>query len=126
MGAYHTLDLELNRKFTVRKAEWDSIALERVEMACDVTQNADVAAIIMQEGIAHICLITASMTMVRSKIDVAIPRKRKGNPAQHEKVKSSSCAIQKSVAHNSIISGARQILRIRHAGNTAPHKLRCR
>lgn len=85
MGAYHTLDLELNRKFQLTKPEWDSIAIERVEMACDVTQSADVAAVIMQDGLAHVCLITASMTLVRSKIDVSIPRKRKGNVQQHEK-----------------------------------------
>lgn len=40
----------------------------------------------MQEGLAHICLITASMTLVRAKIDQVIPRKRKGNVKQHEKV----------------------------------------
>jgi stalled ribosome rescue protein Dom34 len=38
MGAYHTIDLEVNRKFTLSKAEWDSIALERVDQACDPTQ----------------------------------------------------------------------------------------
>jgi stalled ribosome rescue protein Dom34 len=38
MGAYHTLDLELNRKFSLIKPEWDSISLERVELACDPTQ----------------------------------------------------------------------------------------
>uniref|UniRef100_A0A224XRE3 Protein pelota homolog n=2 Tax=Panstrongylus TaxID=65342 RepID=A0A224XRE3_9HEMI len=85
MGAYHTLDLEINRKFTLTKAEWDSVSLERVDMACDPTQNADVAAVIMQEGLAHICLITSSMTLIRAKIDQVIPRKRKGNVKQHEK-----------------------------------------
>ncbi|KAJ6649264.1 Protein pelota [Pseudolycoriella hygida] len=85
MGAYHTLDLELNRKFQLIKPEWDIICLERIEMACDVTQHADAAAIIMQEGLAHVCLIQQSMTLVRSKIDVNIPRKRKGQVAQHEK-----------------------------------------
>lgn len=84
MGAYHTLDLELNRKFELQKPEWDTIALERVDMACDVTQSADLGAVIMQEGLAHVCLITSSMTLVRSKIDVNIPRKRKGNPKGHE------------------------------------------
>jgi len=39
----------------------------------------------MQEGIAHICLITSNMTIVRAKIDQVIPRKRKGNVSQHEK-----------------------------------------
>lgn len=38
MGAYHTLDLELNRKFTLTKDEWDSIALYRIETACDPTK----------------------------------------------------------------------------------------
>ncbi|XP_061712476.1 protein pelota [Cydia pomonella] len=85
MGAYHTLDLELNRKFNLQKALWDSVALERVEMACDPAANADVAAVVMQEGLAHVCLITPSMTLVRSKIDVTIPRKRKGFVQQHEK-----------------------------------------
>jgi len=37
MGAYHTLDLEVNRKFTVQKV-WDSIDLDRVETACDPAQ----------------------------------------------------------------------------------------
>ncbi|XP_044754423.1 protein pelota [Coccinella septempunctata] len=85
MNAYHTLELEMNRKFSLRKAEWDSISLERVDIACDPTKSADVAAVIMQEGIAHICLITSSMTLVRAKIDMNIPRKRKGFVAQHEK-----------------------------------------
>ncbi|CAD0196905.1 unnamed protein product [Chrysodeixis includens] len=85
MGAYHTLDLELNRKFILQKTLWDSVALERVDMACDPAANADVAAIVMQEGLAHVCLITPSMTLLRSKIDITIPRKRKGFVQQHEK-----------------------------------------
>lgn len=85
MGAYHTLDLELNRKFTLKKHEWDSVALDRIEQACDPTQNADLGAVIMQEGLAHVCLITSSMTLVRAKIDTNIPRKRKGMCTQHDK-----------------------------------------
>ncbi|XP_057322452.1 protein pelota [Microplitis mediator] len=85
MGQYHTLDIEQNRKFTLKKIKWDSIALERIDMACDPTQNADVAAVVMQEGIAHVCLITSNMTIVRAKIDQVIPRKRKGMVSQHEK-----------------------------------------
>ena len=30
MGAYHTLDLELNRKFSLRKKCWDVVALDRL------------------------------------------------------------------------------------------------
>lgn len=86
MGAYHTVDIEPNRKFSLTKTCWDVVALERIDTACDPTQNADVAAVVMQEGLANVCLVTGAMTLVRAKIDVTIPRKRKGSPAQHEKV----------------------------------------
>jgi len=35
--------------------------------------------------LAHICLVTSSMTIVRAKIDVPVPRKRRGDVSQHEK-----------------------------------------
>ncbi|CAG0884494.1 unnamed protein product [Cyprideis torosa] len=85
LGAYHTLDLEVNRKFTLGKHEWDSIDLDRVNNACDPSQHADLAAVLVQEGLANVLLVTASMTLVRAKIDVHIPRKRKGNASQHDK-----------------------------------------
>ncbi len=87
MGAYHTIDLELQRKFTLAKQMWDSIALERVETATNPAKTADVAAIIMSEGLAHICLITSSMTIIRQRIEANIPRKRRGSSALHDKVR---------------------------------------
>lgn len=40
----------------------------------------------MQDGLAYICLITSNLTITRAKIDVNIPKKRKGNAKQNEKV----------------------------------------
>lgn len=85
MGAYHTLDLELDRKFRLGKTCWDSMHLERLDVACDPSQHAEVVAVIMHEGLANVCLLTSAMTIVRAKIDMCIPRKRKGNTSQHEK-----------------------------------------
>ncbi|KAJ3330892.1 hypothetical protein HDU93_010036 [Gonapodya sp. JEL0774] len=85
MGQYHTLDLELNRNFTLTKPFWDSIALQLVNDACDPTKRADVAAIVCQEGLAQICLVTQSMTIVRARIEAAVPRKRKGMQAARDK-----------------------------------------
>ena len=62
-----------------------SVALDRIDEACDPSQNADLAAVVMQEGLAHVCLILSSMTLVKSKIEMAIPRKRKGLCANHDK-----------------------------------------
>jgi protein pelota len=85
LGAYHTIDIEPNRKFTLAKAEWDTVSLERIEMATDPSKSADVAAVVMQEGLANLVLISGSMTIVRAKIDVSVPRKRRAAVQQHEK-----------------------------------------
>ena len=53
MGQYHTLDIELNRKFTLSKEEWDTYSLDRLDVACDPTKSADLAAIVMSEGSVH-------------------------------------------------------------------------
>jgi len=76
LGAYHTLELETNRKFTLAKPGWDSVASELVERACDQTLKADLAAVVMQEGLAYVCLITSSMTLTRQRVEVSIPRKQ--------------------------------------------------
>ena len=85
MGAYHTLDLELNRSFTISKEEWDIVALERIDEACDVSKRADLAAVVLEEGLANICLVTQSMTIVKSKIQSSIPKKRRGTSTDHDK-----------------------------------------
>lgn len=85
MGAYHTIDLEMNRKFTLSKSEWDSVHLERLAIACDIARQADVAAVVMAEGLAHVCLISGHMTAIRAKIEQSIPRKRRGSSDQHDK-----------------------------------------
>ncbi|OMJ07702.1 Protein pelota-like protein [Smittium culicis] len=85
LGQFHTLDLERNQPFAIIKEYWDSISLERISNCCDVTKQADVAAIVMQEGLANICLLTQYMTIVRQRIDVPIPKKRKGSTTSFDK-----------------------------------------
>lgn len=50
MGAYHTLDLEVNRDVRIKKDEWDSIALQRVTECCAEGRGAEVGAIVCGEG----------------------------------------------------------------------------
>ncbi|GJN91743.1 hypothetical protein Rhopal_004766-T1 [Rhodotorula paludigena] len=79
-GAYHTLDLEIGRDFTVIKGEgeWDSVALERLREMTEPGRGADVGAIVCGEGLANICIITNHTTIIKQRIDVPVPRKRKG------------------------------------------------
>ncbi|KAF2124479.1 hypothetical protein P153DRAFT_326719 [Dothidotthia symphoricarpi CBS 119687] len=86
MGQHHTLDLELNRKFTLEKGDgWDSVALEMLKEACETERRAELWAVVLGEGTANICMITEHQTILRQKIEVAVPRKRKGGVDGHSK-----------------------------------------
>jgi len=85
VGAHHTLDLALARNFTLSKQEWDSVALETVGEACSPGDNAEIAAITLHDGLAHICAVGEHTTVVRQRVEMAIPKKRGGNIDAHEK-----------------------------------------
>ncbi|XP_059439225.1 protein PELOTA 1 [Corylus avellana] len=75
LGAFHTLELELHRPFVLRKDVWDSLALDVLHQASDPAASADLAVILMQEGLAHVLLVGKSVTVTRSRIETSIPRK---------------------------------------------------
>ena len=87
VGQYHTLDLELHRNFTLTKKEgWDSIARALVKDACNPVKSAEVWAVVMQEGLANIAVLTGHRTVQRQKIAVTIPKKRGvGRQTDHDK-----------------------------------------
>lgn len=84
MGSFHTLTLELGRNFSIEKECWDQILLERIEEACHPERGAELAAIVMNTGLAHLCLVMGSLTVVKARIDMNIPRKRVGS-SNHSK-----------------------------------------
>lgn len=95
VGQHHTLDLELNRNFTLEKevgatgegVGWDSIAVQMLKDAVDEGGNrrAEAVAVVMQEGIAHICFIGQFQTILKQKVEMSVPRKRAGG-GDHDKV----------------------------------------
>ncbi|EPE25563.1 L30e-like protein [Glarea lozoyensis ATCC 20868] len=85
-GAYHTLDLELQRNFTIEKSEgWDSVALDVVREAVKQDKEGTVPAVVMQEGLANICLITEYQTVLKQRVESGIPKKRAGRSGDHDK-----------------------------------------
>ncbi|KAK3170169.1 hypothetical protein OEA41_009555 [Lepraria neglecta] len=87
VGQFHTLDLELNRNFNIEKKEgWDSVARNLVKEACDPVKSADVWAVIMQEGLAHLAILTGHRTVLRQKVEMTVPKKRgMGRQGDHDK-----------------------------------------
>ncbi|KAI9765941.1 MAG: Translation factor pelota, partial [Candelina submexicana] len=87
IGAFHTLDLELQRNFTIEKEEgWDSVSLQVVKDAVDPVKKAEAVAVVMQEGMANVCVITEHQTVLRQRVEVGVPRKRQGRAGEHDKV----------------------------------------
>ncbi|GAB4814633.1 hypothetical protein N2152v2_001679 [Parachlorella kessleri] len=85
LGAYHTLELELQRAFTLRKALWDSVDVERVKSCSDPAASADLAAVLITEGLANVCLVGSTCTLTRAKVEANIPRKRGAAAAGYDK-----------------------------------------
>jgi protein pelota len=78
LNSFHTLDLELNRPYTLAKAEgWDSVAVQQLKEAVDSgKQRAMLWAIMMQEGVANICYVTEFQTKHVQHVTSPIPKKR--------------------------------------------------
>ncbi|OTB07930.1 hypothetical protein M426DRAFT_19482 [Hypoxylon sp. CI-4A] len=88
LGQYHTLDLELNRPFTLwKKYGWDSVAKETLADAIKQDKEGAVAAVVMQEGIANICLITEYRTILKQRVESTIPKKRSSSSEQDSGMK---------------------------------------
>lgn len=77
-GSFHTLDIELHRSLSITKERWDQHHLDILNESGEAGNTAEVGAVILGEGRAIVCLLTNHMTIVRQRIQVALPRKRAG------------------------------------------------
>mmetsp|Transcript_32277 Transcript_32277/g.44770 ORF Transcript_32277/g.44770 Transcript_32277/m.44770 type:complete len:379 (-) Transcript_32277:230-1366(-) len=85
LGAYHTLEVTASRALTVAKANWDAMHLEVIHQACNPAASADLAAVLVQEGLAHVVLVGGSCTFLRAKVEANLPRKRGAAAAGYDK-----------------------------------------
>ncbi len=80
VGQHHTITLRYEKadiKFTIwKKAGWDSVALQTLKEALSEDRPEAIAAVVMQEGLANICLITEFRTIVKQRVESTIPKKR--------------------------------------------------
>lgn len=75
LGQYHTIAVDINQKIRIDKEAWDTIHLDRIKEAADPCAKADVAAVVMQEGLAHVCLVMPSVTVTKARIERRMPKK---------------------------------------------------
>ncbi|CDR40071.1 CYFA0S04e03004g1_1 [Cyberlindnera fabianii] len=85
LNSWHSAEVTYNSPFSLYKDEWDSRSKELIHKACDVDAKAEVAAVVLQEGVAHLCLITENMTVLKEKVEKSIPKKRRGDSSAYDK-----------------------------------------
>jgi protein pelota len=78
IGQYQAIEIGKGNFFTLFKKNWDEFHIERLRQATDPTITSDLAAIVMEEGVAHVYLISSHITTLKAKIEQSIPKKRKG------------------------------------------------
>lgn len=79
LGSGHSIDLEVHRPFSIIKPDpdgWDSVAEEALRVALSDDKNGALAAVVMQPGIANICLVTQFRTVLRTRVEHVVPKKR--------------------------------------------------
>ena len=73
-GSYQRILIEIARPFQLIKKCWDKFAYQEISEAANPISNATVAAVMMQSGLAHICIVGRNTTIVKAKVTKAIPK----------------------------------------------------
>ena len=98
LGAFHTLTVTLDMNVTVEKLCWDQVFLDRLQEASNPEQGAEIAAVVMNStGMAHVCLVTSHMTLLKQRIDTNIPKKRTGSSNHAKAVKKFFEAVYRAI-----------------------------
>ena len=86
LGAAHTTDIAYDPPCDIKmiKQEWDTLCDARLAEACDEDAKADSAAVVMENGLAFVCLVNGAMCITKQKIDTSISRKRRGDSSARD------------------------------------------
>lgn len=68
----------LDNPLTIIKDNWSGYHYKILREMSDPTHDSDVAAMVMDEGIAHLCYVKSTITLLKNKIEKSIPKKKAG------------------------------------------------
>ncbi|SCV04933.1 LANO_0G14620g1_1 [Lachancea nothofagi CBS 11611] len=76
-GKYFSFTLDYKYPFTLIKQDYNSFVARQLKEACSLESRSDIAAVTLQEGIAHICLLSSFSTILKNKIEYSLPKKKR-------------------------------------------------
>lgn len=111
IGSHHTLEIEVQRAFTLIKPEgWDSVAQATLNEALSDDKNGALAAVVMQEGFANICLLTEFRTVLKTRVESVVPKKRDTSSEQDAGLRRFFEKVLASLLRAVDFSGSRPLL----------------
>ncbi|KAG0669237.1 Translation factor pelota [Maudiozyma exigua] len=78
VGKFISFTVNYSYPFTVIKQTFDKHSRQLLNEACNPEGKSDTAAVALQEGIAHVCILTPSSTILKQKIEYSLPKKKRG------------------------------------------------
>ncbi|CUS21023.1 LAQU0S02e04016g1_1 [Lachancea quebecensis] len=78
LGKYFSFTIDYKYPFTLLKYDYNHFVAKQLKEACNLESRSDIAAIVLQEGIAHICLLSSFSTILKNKIEYSLPKKKRG------------------------------------------------
>lgn len=76
-GKFISFTVDYSFPFTIIKQNFDSYMNKKLQDAANPETRSDTAAVVLQEGIAHVCLLTSSSTILKQKIQYSMPKKKR-------------------------------------------------
>eukprot|EP01013_Petalomonas_cantuscygni_P009111 TRINITY_DN21885_c0_g1_i1.p1 TRINITY_DN21885_c0_g1~~TRINITY_DN21885_c0_g1_i1.p1 ORF type:complete len:484 (+),score=102.69 TRINITY_DN21885_c0_g1_i1:91-1542(+) len=98
LGQYHTHTITARGDVVLEKTKWDARHLATLKELAANRTGADVAVVLLHEGLAHVLLVGHSRTVVVQRIDQRIPKKRRATRQRSGPQKDRGAEVEKAVA----------------------------
>ena len=76
LGQFQSLEIQAPRTLTLIKPVFDSMHIKKLHDASSLTDQGHVCAILMEEGIAHLFLVSRATSKLKAKIENRISNKK--------------------------------------------------
>lgn len=83
-GQFQSASIIKNMQFSLIKKSWDAFSINLINEVSNPMVTSDLAICLLDEGTANLFLISSHITLLKSKVELSIPKKRNGS-SNHEK-----------------------------------------
>lgn len=77
IGKFFSFTVNYTYPFTIIKRDFNKYSQKLLDESSQTDAKADTGAVVLQEGIAHVCLLTNSSTILKQKIEYSLPKKKR-------------------------------------------------